>query len=169
MNSTNEIVLRVLKTKAEDLQRGKVSDKKMSAYLFVESDGLEVLVDAKDSVQGYVSVRNPETGRTLVISKDYSDKTRVYGNHRCLGNIDKPFKEVVKDIDFCGYLNKPTREKYREERSKAQKYNIINNEKKRNMNLLEQYERQAEQAMKNVEKYKERIEEDNKKINELKK
>lgn len=85
----------------------------------LEALGLEIVENDWSSCYNYWLVRNPTTGRELVINKDY-------GNRK---NIFNPYDSIAKDshhiqkIDFLGYLNcdrpsynekLPQKNKYRE-------------------------------------------------------
>ena len=100
----NKSILSVLRTKAGAIENNELSSAKKNHMDAVIELGFEV-VDSNDSAQGYVSVRNAETGRSIVISKGYDNRSNVYLNGMPQ-STEKTFNEFIKDFDFFGYLNK---------------------------------------------------------------
>ena len=89
--TTNEMIFRTLKTKMN----------KTPKYAEVLADlGIEVY-DSDSSTQGFWSVRYIPTGRMLVISKGYDNKTHLYGGD--CGYRGTNAKDLKK-FDYMGFL-----------------------------------------------------------------
>lgn len=103
--SLNEAIKKVLKIKVVDFKAGVLSKAKRDAVATVEAvEDLEILTYKDDSVQGYVTVCNHATGKTVVISKNYGGKTSLFDGYKGLDDSEEHFNEVMKGFDFVGYL-----------------------------------------------------------------
>ena len=61
--------------------------------------------DNSHSEQNYLFVEHIETGKSVVISKDYGHKTRVYGNfYHAFTEDEQSFNDSLKKVDFYNYL-----------------------------------------------------------------
>ena len=99
MNNKN--ILAVLKTKAEEIENGTLSAAKEKHLAAVKTE-FEV-IDRQASTQGYVTVVNKKTGRSLVISTGYDGRSYFYGTQRAV-EAEGTLNEVAKVFDFYGYL-----------------------------------------------------------------
>ena len=110
--TTNEMILKTLTTKME----------KEPKYRSVLADmGIEIY-DSECSEQGFWAVRDVNTGRNLVISKDYDGKRRLYGNDGCWGVDTKN----VRLVDYIGYLRCPSKYKtYYDIHPVRSEYNVL--------------------------------------------
>lgn len=89
--TTNEMIFRTLKTKMN----------KTPKYAEVLADlGIEVY-DSDSSTQGFWSVRYIPTGRMLVISKGYDNKTHLYGGK---SGYQETNAKDLKKFDYMGFL-----------------------------------------------------------------
>ena len=89
--TTNEMIFRTLKTKMN----------KTPKYVEVLADlGIEVY-DSDSSTQGFWSVRYTPTGKMLVISKGYDNKTYLYGGE---SGYQKTNAKDLKKFDYMGFL-----------------------------------------------------------------
>lgn len=84
----NKDMLKVLKGRGTD-----------DFQYLLEREGFEIEENSDWSTQGYPMVKFGE--RTLVISKDFGNKTRLYGSHQPMVG----FKEL-KLVDFYGFFTK---------------------------------------------------------------
>ena len=110
--TTNEMIWKTLTTKTE----------KEPKYKSVLADmGIEIY-DSESSEQGFWAVRDVNTGRNLVISKDYDGKRRLYGNDGCWDVKTKS----VKLVDYIGYLRCPRKYKtYYDIHPVRSEYNVL--------------------------------------------
>lgn len=103
----NKAVASVLMLKEADVIRGNVSEKKCGDLALIHDYGYTAVFDHGLSEQGYIMIRNHATNKELVISKDYGNKTRLFGCYGIVGDEIKAFNAVFRKIDLVGYLNKP--------------------------------------------------------------
>ena len=101
----NEMIKRVLKVKAENFEDVKNgTGVKAEAIEVVEREGFVILTDDDNSEQGYVTIKNEETDKSLVISKDRRGRTRIFDGFWGLVDSDERFNRIIKDFDAYEYL-----------------------------------------------------------------
>ena len=113
----NKIILSVLRTKAENLDN--LSDTKQADLDSVKAKF--VVEDREESEQGYVSIVNEDTGRSLVISKDRAGKTFFFDGWRRV-SATGTYRTLCKTFDFYGYLMSEKTERKSVELSAVEKY-----------------------------------------------
>ena len=168
---TNKSILAVLKTKATELENGKVSQAKAKHIESVIEMGFEIEV-RENSSQGYVTIKNEETGRNLVISKGYDGYSYLYGNGRAFdAGFEMSFNEFTKCFDFFGYLTKPNQEQphnphqfenSRVDQLKRAKQNIDFAEKQ-----IEEYREKMAEMQRMVDYYESKIKNDEAKVQSI--
>lgn len=90
--SLNEKIYKVLTTKI-----GKTN----KYILELEEMGL-IVYDNKWSSYNYYAIKNPKTGRSITISKDYGNVKRLYDEATAINNA---IKDNIKNVDFISLLN----------------------------------------------------------------
>ena len=91
--TTNEMIYRTLRTRMD----------KAPKYRDVLADlGIEVY-DSDSSTQGFWSVRYIPTGKMLVISKRYDNRTHLYGGDN---GWQKTNAKDLKKFDYMGFLKR---------------------------------------------------------------
>ena len=157
----NKNILAVLKTKADDVVNGALSKNKEKALQEVQEMGFTVFTGRDESEQGYVTIMNEETKRSLVISKDmaggsffFDQFTRVEANGS--------YNEVAKVFDFYGYLTKEYSNSYRynmlPEMKRVRKYKQLKNNKDFAEKQAARLNKEIEEKMNQLKKYNNDIE-----------
>ena len=95
--TNNQIIAKSLRIK--NLHDAKYIDE-------IESMGLEFLQEDA-SANGYHSIMNSTTGAKLCLSKDMSNKARLYGNYSALTTNGTSVKESLEKIDLENFLSSP--------------------------------------------------------------
>ena len=99
------MIKRVLKVKAENFEEVKNgAGVKAEAIEAVEYEGFVILTDDDWSEQGYVTIKNEETDKSLVISKDKRGRTRIFDGYWGLVDSEESFNQLFKDFNVYEYL-----------------------------------------------------------------
>ena len=99
------MIKRVLKIKADDFEEVKNgTGVKAEAIEAVEYEGFVILTDDDNSEQGYVTIKNEETDKSLVISKDRRGRTRIFDGYWGLVDSEERFNRIFKEFDVYEYL-----------------------------------------------------------------
>lgn len=156
----NKNILAVLKIKADDVVNGTLSGSKEKALKEVQEMGFTVRTDLGDSEQGYVTIANAETKRSLVISRDNLGGTFFFDGWRRVSATGS-FNEVAKVFDFYGYLTKEYVEKRPNvlpEMERVRKYKRLKKEKNFVEKQVARLQEEIEKKMKQLKKYTDDLE-----------
>lgn len=169
MTNINKAILTVLKTSVGEVDKNKLSKTKDRALEDVQSAGFEVSTNSGMSEQGYVTIKNNQTGRSLVISKDFAGRSRIYGNGvKNLGSSSKAFNNVIKLIDFYGYLTKPMMsDKIPTTSRKMSQFKYLKSRENRYKRDITQAEALIRETQEALEVHKQQLEDTRAEINKL--
>lgn len=157
----NKNILAVLKIKADDMVNGTLNKNKAKALQAVQEMGFAVLTDSDKSEQGYVLIKNEETNKSLVISKDLAGGTFFFDVFTEV-KADGSFNEVAKVFDFYGYLTKEYNNTKRPivlpEVERVRKYKQLKNEKNFVEKQVARLNKEIEERMNLLKGYNNNIE-----------
>lgn len=155
--TTNEMIMATIKTKLT----------KQPKYKSILEDLGYIVYDSTWSYYNNWSVKNPETGRTVLLSKGYDNKKRLYD---LCSSITHKAKNINK-VDLVGYLKKPRIERTEESKYKKAMRELL--AEKRHIKWadddIQTIQSKIEKLQKELQYHEGRKEESEKKIEEIRK
>ena len=148
--TTNEAIKIALKIKKEDFLNDKLSTNKRTAIEHLESKGYTI--DGTHEWGKSVMIINPQTKKSLVVSKDYNNRTWIFFKAMSVDHhTHYTYKDLLEKFDFENFLNKPEAIHESRPRTKVEQYKSL----KSNKDL---YQRITDHNLEKVEKLKEELE-----------
>ena len=167
--SLNEKIYKVLTTKV-----GKTNE-----YITELKEIGLIVYDNKWSSYNYYAIKNPETGRSITISKDHENVKKLYDEATPINNA---IKDNIKNVDFISLLNCKRKcninkwlkdrygynNRYRDVKtSKARELVNVKRDIRYKKEYLEEIEKELEKILRKKERYIEELDRLNNKKQEI--